>query len=157
MLQFPCTIYTITDAEISVNVPESVQENMGHLTVCAMLDSPAGGLEDNLTISFDVSNKTSEFLVNKTLVAGTQINSGKCFNLTLEDDEIFDDNSTVTVHSYSMLSRVMILNNTVHTKVIDNDGKFTTNLSYIFFHATACGINDFHLHFRSRTSTRQLW
>ena len=106
----------------------AVSENIGWFTVCASLDSPAGGLKDSLALSFNITNKTSQFEVNKTLA--TQKNSEECFNVTLEDDEIFEDNSTVTVHLSSMLSRVIILNDTVHVIVIDDDRKLMSN----FFH-----------------------
>lgn len=133
MLQFPCTVNT-TAAEVSISVApgSTVSEDLGQFTVCARLDSPAGGLKDNLTLSFNIVNKTTQFEVNQTLAAGTQINNTVCFNVTLEDDEIFEDNSTVTVHLSSMHSSVMILNDTVHVIVEDDDRKIMSNLFRIF-------------------------
>ena len=98
----------------------SVRENDGHVTVCGTVDNE---LEDSVVIS--VSSSLMGESPTTTQETFTNDSHEQCFNITIPDDDIFEDDTTFTVMVTSDQPGVMIVNGSIEIDVQDDDGMHT--------------------------------
>lgn len=108
---------------ITTTSDTSVREDAGNVTVCAMVQSSElEGLQENITISvsFTLEREGTSTQGMKTFTNDLRC---MCFNFTIPDNDIFEDDSTLTVMVTSDKPRVMITNGgIIQINIQDNDG-----------------------------------
>lgn len=127
-----------TGVEITISTSSTnVREDVGNVTVCAMLNNELEGLQENINISVLftlIRESTPQETVTET---GTfTIDSRQlCFNYMVRDNNTFEDNSILNVMVTSDQPRVMIVNNSgIQINIEDNDGIYTCNRYYRVLH-----------------------
>ena len=94
-----------------------MRENVGYVTVCATVDNE---LDKSVVINVSSTSMMGEDSTSQ----GTFTNDSPqlCFNFTIPDDAIFEDNSTLTVMVTSDQPRVTIVDGSIEIHIQDDDG-----------------------------------
>ena len=114
-------LWLITDVRVAIRALDtSVRESDGQVTVCGTVDNE---LEESVVISV-FSSLTGE---GPTTTQRTFTNDSReqCFNITIPNDDIFEDDSTFTVMVTSDQPRVTIVNGSIEIYIQDDDGIHT--------------------------------
>ena len=103
-----------------------MRENVGHVTVCGTVDND---LEDSVVINVSSSLMGEDpTTIQRTFTTDSR---EQCFNITIPNDGIFEDNSTFTVMVTSDQPRVTIVNGSIEIYIQDDDGIHAIIIIYL--------------------------
>lgn len=104
------------------------------MSVCAELVDPSDGLETNVSLEITAEYKDNTMNVPLTFAAGSQVGAMECFNVSIMDNGIFEDDSMITLMSQSEQNRVEILNDTVVIMVLDDESEYICRVKHKLWH-----------------------
>ena len=98
-------------------------EGAGYFSVCVVPDPPPGGIETvfNITASLVLTFNDSAITASQQVELSSN-STMACHNFTLEDDNVFEENSLAMVTLSSMHQRVEIVNGMAEIIIEDDDG-----------------------------------
>lgn len=113
-----------------------MRENVGYVTVSATVDNE---LEESVVISESSALMGEDSTTPRTFIIDSR---QLCFNITIPDDDSFEDNSTLTVMVTSDQPRVTIVNGSIQIHIQDDDGihaiKFIYYINYYDIYTRIC-------------------